>query len=95
MSANEDLKRQIEQLQREKEWAEAEAEQAEALARNTTLKEYLQACHKLVLSKIILNNNIDGYLTSKVSSINPTGKHCPAVLTPQGGSFFDMQEAVL
>lgn len=57
-----------------------EKEQAQSLARETTLEEYLQACHEYVLCNLVLIT--DGYLTSRAPTTNPTGKHCPDLLTP-------------
>ncbi|KAJ8125443.1 hypothetical protein O1611_g8196 [Lasiodiplodia mahajangana] len=89
----EQLKAQLEQIRRQRADEKRETEQAEAPNRKTTLEEYLQACHELVLSKIGLDT--DGYLASRAPSIQPTVKHCPAVLTPWGDDFFNSQRAIL
>ncbi|ROT38428.1 hypothetical protein SODALDRAFT_333001 [Sodiomyces alkalinus F11] len=94
MSTTEELKRLLEQAKAQAEkaesriqhaeariqHAEARAQKAESLTRNTTIQEYLQACHEHVLSKIVLDTR--GYVTSKVPTTDPTGKHCPDLLTP-------------
>lgn len=80
MSTIEELKRLLEQAEARADKAEVRADKAESLTRNTTLQEYLQACHEHVLSKIDLDTR--GYVSSKVPGTNPTGKHCPDLLTP-------------
>ena len=76
--------RRLEEQQRaEKERQRAEIEQRRADAseeqtRLTTLREYIEACHSLVFSKLIVER--DRSLTSKGSITNPKNKLCPTTL---------------
>ena len=56
------------------------ADKAVRATRKTTLKEYLEACQKYVLSKIVLDT--DGYLTTRTPSTNPSKKLCPDLIRP-------------
>ncbi|EPE04475.1 metalloprotease-like protein [Ophiostoma piceae UAMH 11346] len=56
------------------------ANRATQVTQKTTLQEYLKACQKYVLSKIVLNTT--GYLTTRVPSTNPSKKHCPRLIRP-------------
>ncbi|KAK3940944.1 hypothetical protein QBC46DRAFT_363713 [Diplogelasinospora grovesii] len=71
------IKRELEdtrqQLKAEKQ---QEKQRAEEETRDTTLSEYLEACHDLVFTNFTVETN--KRITSKGSITNPTGRRCPS-----------------
>ncbi|CAJ2504427.1 Uu.00g118210.m01.CDS01 [Anthostomella pinea] len=89
LATEEQHRREEEQHRREEE--QRRREQAEQQTRQTTLMEYIQLCHDLIFSQLVIET--DKRLTSKGSITNPRDKWCPALMLPWL-DFFDQQKAV-
>ncbi|KAH6632803.1 hypothetical protein F5144DRAFT_621488 [Chaetomium tenue] len=75
----------------EKARAEQEKSRAEEETRETTLFEYIQACHDLIFANFTVETNKD--ITSKGSITNPGGRRCPIILGTLFSSFPAQTEA--
>ncbi|KAK0655417.1 hypothetical protein B0T16DRAFT_451104 [Cercophora newfieldiana] len=84
-------RQRAEQAEKEKQQAEKEKQQAEEQARETTLAEYIQACHDLIFTGFAVET--DEALTSK-GTTKVTNKRCPTRLEPWT-DFREEQRAIL
>ena len=83
--------RERQRAETEKQRAETEQRRADASeeqTRLTTLGEYIEACHTLVFSKLVVERDL--FLTSKGSITNPKNKLCPTILQEWPG-FLEQQ----
>lgn len=76
----------------EKARVEEEKARAEEEMRETTLVEYVEACHNLVYTKFTVET--DREITSKGPITNPAGRRCPPRLEPWT-DFLDEQKSIL
>lgn len=81
-----------ERAEEEKTRAEEEKTRAEEETRETTLFEYIEACHDLIFANFTVETNKD--ITSKGSITNPGGRRCPYRLEPWE-DFLEEQRVIL
>ncbi|KAI1302514.1 hypothetical protein F5Y03DRAFT_407847 [Xylaria venustula] len=74
------MESELKRLKQQLREAQQRAEEAEQQTRNTTLAEYVEACHELVFTKFAVET--DKSLTSQGSTTNPRHKLCPTRLLP-------------
>ncbi|KJZ68998.1 hypothetical protein HIM_11614 [Hirsutella minnesotensis 3608] len=74
----EDAERRFEEERRQREAAEQRAEASEQQTRRTTFNEYLDACHRSVFTRLMVEPNPDRL--SRGSLTNPQSKRCPSSL---------------
>jgi hypothetical protein len=85
-------KQRADEAERQREEEKQRAEASEEQTRNTTLEEYMAACHNLVFSKFAVET--DSKLTSTGSITNPRDKLCPTNLRPWS-DFLQQQRTTL
>ncbi|KJZ69498.1 hypothetical protein HIM_11115 [Hirsutella minnesotensis 3608] len=92
--AEQERQEERDRAEREQQRAEREQQRAEAAedqTRQTTFDEYIDACHRLVFSRLTVQQ--DSRLTSRGSITNPRDKLCPTILAPWSG-FLEKQKGV-
>ncbi|KAK8092620.1 uncharacterized protein PG998_014785 [Apiospora kogelbergensis] len=87
----EEADQRAEEAEQQRQLERQRAEEAEKLNRQTTLSEYLEACHEFVYAKFQVEP--DKSLTSKGPTTNPQNKYCPTRLIPWS-DFIDQQRTV-
>ncbi|KND90494.1 hypothetical protein TOPH_04667 [Tolypocladium ophioglossoides CBS 100239] len=87
-----DAKLRADKAEEERQDAQRRADKAEEQVLRTTLHEYIEACHHLVSSRLLVETNRN--LTSKGSITNPHNKLCPTSLKPWS-DFLELQKQAL